>query len=71
MSINTITPTFNKQYLSEEINKRKCASDAKNETDDLTFTSKEKGENLICHKSFDDLIEKQRLEDEIKEVWDE
>ena len=71
MSINTITPTFNRQFLSEEINKRRCASDAKNDTDALTFTSKKKGEKLISHKSFDELTEKKRLEDEVKEVWDE
>ncbi len=56
---------------SEEINRRKTVSDEKNDTEDLTFHySREPDNDVISRKILDDLMEKKRLKDELKEVWE-
>ena len=64
-------PTFNNHFQTEELNRRKTASDAKNDTDDLTFSNNRIGQTAVSHKGVEEHMDKKRLKEELKEVWDD
>ena len=65
--------TFNRHIPSGHINKLKASSDAKNDTEELTFAD-DKNVNRIKSKAcfaYSDSLERKRLNDELKEVWED
>lgn len=63
--------TFNRHIPTGEVNRIKEASDAKDEGDDLTISSR--NVNKVKSKAWmrcDDIAESRRNKDELKEVWE-
>ena len=70
MSINSDS-TFNKSLTSSQINDIKERSDAKNDTDALTFKVTEKDNiNAQAYAGVRNKLEQKRLRNELKEVWE-
>ena len=62
--------TYMNSIGPEEISRRKSVSDAKNETEELTFSqSKVLVKSRACI-AYGDYVERKRLDDELKEVWE-